>query len=245
LIRSRRDRAGRRGGAAGLVLVALLTGLPRAGLGRQPSSEPGADEGNAAADAGQRQRAREHYRRGDEQFRAGRFDEAYAEWEAGYALSGRPLFLVNMAHAQRRRGDLGRARELYQQYLRVEPGSKVRADVEAVLREIDQALASREEAAPPAASPAPEVVPPPGAAGAPPPVAGTSPGLPASGAGLSAALMPRPSPSEASPGPRRRWWLWAGAGGALALGVVTTLLVRGRTAEPSHRGSIGTLGAPE
>src|SRR5207247_2486267 len=94
---------------------------------------------------------------GDEAFKAGRFEDAYREWEAGYKLSGRPLFLLNMAHAERRRGQLQNAHALYQRYLVIEPETKLRGEVEGVLKEIEDALAAEEAAARPrpAATPAP------------------------------------------------------------------------------------------
>ena len=96
-----------------------------------------------AADSEDARQARMCYRRGEEAFRAGRFQQAYQEWEAGYRLSNRPLFLLNMAHAQRRRGELGSARALYRRFLLIEPASKLREEIEAVLAEIEDTLAAQ------------------------------------------------------------------------------------------------------
>jgi hypothetical protein len=45
-----------------------------------------------------------------------------------------------MAHAQRRRGQLRNARALYQRFLLVEPQTKMRRELETVIREIDSTL---------------------------------------------------------------------------------------------------------
>src|SRR5262249_24747627 len=100
-----------------------------------------------AADAKETERqAREHYRKGEGAFAAGRFDEAYKEFESGYALAPRPVFILNMAHAERRRGELRNARALYKKFLVVDPQSKYRPEVEQVLQELDSALAAEEAA---------------------------------------------------------------------------------------------------
>src|SRR5262245_56142933 len=80
-------------------------------------------------------RAREHYRKGEAAYAAERFDDAYKEFEAGYAIAPKPAFLLNMAHSERRRGELRNARALYLKYLLVEPQSKYRPEVEQVVGE--------------------------------------------------------------------------------------------------------------
>jgi hypothetical protein len=195
-----------------------------------------------AADAEDVKRAREHHKAGDQAFKEGRYLDAYKEWEAGYALSPRPLFLVNMAHAERRRGELKNARTLYRKFLLMEPQSKLRAEVESVLVEIDDALAEA-----PAAAPAPEpvAVTPPAAEPAPPPPAKLlgSPNDPAIGPPpiVSTALPAEEPPS--SPPLYRRWWFWTGVGVvAAAAGGASFFLLRGPGYTKS--GSLGTVGAP-
>lgn len=55
----------------------------------------------------------------------GRYREALAEFSAGYDVSRRPLFLFNMAECARKLGELARARELYEQYLREDPSGRL------------------------------------------------------------------------------------------------------------------------
>jgi tetratricopeptide (TPR) repeat protein len=163
--------------------------------------------------------ARDHFRRGKEAYAAQRFDEAYREFEAGYRLSHRPLFLFNMGHARRRGGDPAEARALFRRFLELQPDSPHRAEVEAILHEL-------EPPAPP--SPAPSKPEPPALSLPPPP--------------QSVVAVPPRTSAEPPPSPRR-WWLWAGAGGAVVAGVLVAFLARGRDSY-TKQGSLGTLGSP-
>jgi tetratricopeptide (TPR) repeat protein len=213
-----------------------------------------------AAETEATNRAREHYKNGEKAFKAGNFEEALHEWEAGYQLSARPLFLLNMGHAERRRGQLGNARTLYKRFLLMEPESKLRGEIEGVLREIDSTLAAEagaagksESAAPSAGgaqAPAPAPVPITAEDAPPGPSSSGLPG-PAALAAQNAAQTPDSQASSlhtsAAPPPARpiwrRWWFWAGAGTVVALGVVSgVLLLRGDSY--TKTGSIGTLGGP-
>jgi tetratricopeptide (TPR) repeat protein len=234
-----------------LIAFAVAAGclVPAAAAAPADSARPD-PQGDAAA------RARAHYRQGEDAFKAGRFEEAYRQWQLGFQLSNRPLFLVNMAHAQRRRGDLRNARALYQRFLLMEPQTKLREEVEVVLEEIDSALAAEpaglgveprplEAAEPETAAPVSGEAPPaPDAAIVPPPI--VPPPLygrvPPPAPPLIDHAAPPPG-DRASPRPiYRRWWFWASAGGALALGVAATFLLRGEAYD--RNGSIGTLGMP-
>jgi hypothetical protein len=204
----------------------------------------------APAQAGESEdvrKAREHYKNGDDAFKAGRYDEAYREWEAGFKLSGRPLFLLNMAHAERKRGELRDARALYQRYMLMEPQTKFRAEVESVLKEIDAALAAEDAAKAAHPDPAASAPPPPPPAPATAPPAVSAPPL---------SLAP-PPPSESRPvggidaearaerGDDHpfygRWWFWAGAGALVAAGVLTAVLARPKDSY-TKSGSLGTIG---
>ena len=230
-IRSLSDRRAR-------ALPALLAFALALGAGSAGSL---AGRSAAAADSENVRKAREHYKAGDTAFKAGRYEDAYREWEAGFDLSGRPLFVVNMAHAQRKRGELQRARALYQRYLVMEPTSKLRAEIEGVLEEIDAAIEAEAATKP---APAPDSA---TAVAAPPPVA--APPL---------VLTPPPPPPEhravanlgaagSSEGADRpiyqRWWFWTAAGGAVVAGVLTAVLLRGGGDSYTKNGSLGTIGS--
>jgi hypothetical protein len=70
--------------------------------------------------------AKAYFERGSAYYAAGDYLLARAEFAAGYELSGRPLFLFNMAECSRLNGDLDQARAGYERYLREAPtGSQV------------------------------------------------------------------------------------------------------------------------
>jgi tetratricopeptide (TPR) repeat protein len=198
--RSRRER----GGAAALVLISLLAAATAA----------------AAPESEAVRQSREHYRKGEEAYAAGHYDDAYREFERGYALAPRPVYLLNLAHTERRRGNLASARGLYQKFLLIEPASKYAAEVKLVILEIDSALA--------AGAPPPEVVAPP-----PPPALALAPS-PVPQAAVSASPLPPVRPLY------RRWWVWASAGAVVAAGVATVLFL-GRSSY-QQEGSLGTIG---
>ena len=155
----------RRSGAAIALLIAACFSV----AALSPATARGADKGDV-------RKAREHFRVGEQAFKEGRYQDAYREWQAGYELSPRALFLLNMAHAERRRGDLPNARVLYRRYLLMEPDSKLRGEVEQVLKEIDAVLPAQDgpgtgaDQRPPAVAPGSEsaIEPPPAVAGPPP-----------------------------------------------------------------------------
>jgi len=196
------------------LFVFLLAALAPAALQAEPR-EPA-----------ELRQAREHFRLGKEAYAAERFGDAFREFEAGYQLSNRPAFLLNMGHARRRSGALSEARALYRRFLLVQPDSPYRAEVEKMLADID---AAQPEPPPPPAPPKVMVVPPQVVMtpAAPPPA------------------LVRAAPPPAQPPPHHgRWWLWAGAGGAVVAAVVVAVLVRGGGDSYTREGSLGTLGAP-
>jgi len=62
--------------------------------------------------------------------------------EAGYHLTRLPGFLINIAHCHRLSGDLRKARAFYRKYLLVVPTSPRKAEVEDIIRKLDEALAA-------------------------------------------------------------------------------------------------------
>jgi tetratricopeptide (TPR) repeat protein len=183
-------------------------------------------------------RARELYKSGEKAFKAGRYEEALHDWETGYQLSNRPLFLLNMGHAERRRGQLANARTLYKRFLLMEPETKLRGEIEGVLGEIDSTLAAEEsgKAGAPAAATMPVPV------GDEGPVPPTPAVLAAQIEGQSTTTIAGAAVAEAPRPVWRRWWFWAGAGTVVAAAVITTVLVR-RGDSYDKAGSLGTLGS--
>jgi len=88
------------------------------------------------------------FRDGEMSYRLGRYEEAIASFETAYRLTGAPKLLFNIAQAYRKKfdvigdpTDLRRARELYQTYLRSDPTTTQRAEVQGILVEIEARLA--------------------------------------------------------------------------------------------------------
>jgi tetratricopeptide (TPR) repeat protein len=88
------------------------------------------------------------FREGEVSYRLGRYEQAIASFEEAYRLSNAPKLLFNIAQACRKRfdvigdpTDLRRARELYQTYLRLDPTTTQRTEVEGLLVEIEARLA--------------------------------------------------------------------------------------------------------
>jgi tetratricopeptide (TPR) repeat protein len=227
------------------VLLACLVQIGAPAVVRTSGGDGGLAQ---AADPEAVARARELYKSGEKAFKAGKYEEALHDWETGYQLSNRPLFLLNMGHAERRRGQLANARTLYKRFLLMEPETKLRGEIEGVLSEIDSTLAAEVSGksgpvpASAAATPVPAV--PTGDEGS------TASFGPPSPAALAAQIEGQPVATIATTAPVesprpvwRRWWFWAGAGTVVAAAVVTTLVLR-RGDPYDKAGSLGTLGSP-
>jgi hypothetical protein len=210
-----------------LVLVAVLT-APDARTARA----------ELAGTPAEVRKARELYRLGKAAYAAGRFAEAFAHFEDGFRLSGRPLFLFNMAKARHRDGALVEARALCRRFLELEPQSPHRADVETLLASIEAALPAEppRDAARPSSPPVTVA-----AAAAPAPATA---GLPLVPLEASPYVAQRPVEGSEPPSPPlyRRWWVWALAGATAA--AVTTAIVVSRGDSAPRMGSLGTLGTP-
>ena len=84
---------------------------------------------------------RRRFEAGEQYFQRGDWAHALPEYEAGYRLTRLPGFLINIAHCHRLSGDLRKARAFYRKYLLVVPTSPRKAEVEDIIRKLDQALA--------------------------------------------------------------------------------------------------------
>jgi tetratricopeptide (TPR) repeat protein len=164
--------------------------------------------------------AREAFGEAERLYQLGRFEEAITAYERAYDLDQQPAFLFNIALAHRRQFEidgkvehLRRARELYRNYLRVEPTSSRRAAVERLIEDLAARLERETPPAPPVPAPAPPRL-------APPPDR--------SGASFAPALLASPRPTaEPARHSSALWWI---AGGVLvaAAAVLTVVLTRDR-----------------
>jgi len=172
--------------------------------------------------------ARAHFQAGEAKFKAGAFDEALAEYQAGYDVLPLPGFLINVAQCQRRLGDLKTARATYQKFVLVAPDSPLLPQVRSMIAEIDGLLAKPE-----ADKPAPDAD-----EGAKPQSTLTT-AAPAEMPGPI--LVGKASDPAPEPAPRRRWWLWGTIGAVVVAGAVTAVVLSTGGTTTIHDGSLATL----
>lgn len=126
-------------------------------------------------------RARAHYEVGLGMYHLGNYHDAIREFSAGYELSPRPQFLINLGQAYRKLRDFDHARIMFRRYLATAgPDASDRRQVQQLLDEAERAAVT-----------------------SPPPVSAptASPGGPPSAGATSspAAASPSASPSASSP----------------------------------------------
>ncbi len=121
-----------------VLLVALFLSIPIATPAQEPPS-------SAAPSADDRKKARERYDAGVRKFDVGRFDEAAADFEAAYQLTGAPEILYNMATTYRAAKKYDKALLMYRAYLRKVPDTTFRADVEKRIAELTPIVKQQEE----------------------------------------------------------------------------------------------------
>jgi tetratricopeptide (TPR) repeat protein len=114
-----------------MIALALITATA-AGLAPAPPALAVDDEAEG----------RRRFRRGEELYKQERYLEAAREFEAGYESAPRPLFLLNIGHSYRLAREFVKAKKAYELLLRLEPGLPQRAEVEGLIRTIDDALAA-------------------------------------------------------------------------------------------------------
>jgi len=189
-----------------------------------------AGPGDAKASADAEASGREHFQRGQRLSARGEYAAAYREFAAGFALTERPLFLFNMAEAARAMGDVAKARDNYQQFLRADPKNALAATAQGRLAELDRTAAASAPppaapppAPPPAAAPAPAVTTAPSAktpeapVRLPPPEAARPPARSPAMTADETALPPEsPTTAQADSAPIwKKWPFWAAVSGAV------------------------------
>ena len=121
------------------IPLAVVLGLALAGPARTQAADSRTEQ------------ARTHYQRAEQLFDLGRWDEAIAEYELAYQMRGDPIFLFDVAQCYRRKGDTKRAIDLYKNFLRKDPKSQKRGEVEDRIEALEKELLEKEKlAAPPA-----------------------------------------------------------------------------------------------
>jgi hypothetical protein len=193
---------------------------------------------SAARAEGDEAEGRRRWRQGQELYQKGHYLEAAREFEAGYAVAPRPLFLLNIGHAYRRAQELVKARAAYEKLLQLQPDLPQRAEVEGYIKSIDDALQVVVEPATLAPAPAPTT--------APPAPAPSIPALvdPGAAAAVAVPMAPMPALSASSPPPvdagrssgsvLTRPWFWVIVGAVVAGGVAAGVIaLRPSTACPA------------
>ena len=209
----------------------------------------------APSDAGARE-SRRHFQAAETHFKAGAFDAALAEYQAGYDAKPLPGFLINIAQCQRRLGDLKAARATYQKFVMVAPDSPLVPQAKAMVDELDKLLADLSNAPAGASTSADTNA---GAnkdgddaqrqkpadveqASATPVITAVVPAEP-SVATSAPVLVGSPSAREKVPASagRTRWWLWGTVGAVVVGGAVTAFVLSTGGTTTVHDGSLGTL----
>jgi tetratricopeptide (TPR) repeat protein len=136
----------------------------------------------AAADDDPQARARAHYEIGSGLYRLGDYSGAQREFAAGYELTHKPGFLLNLGQTYRKLHDLSSARDMYKKFLDdAPPEDPQRAQARQVLGDIEAELRSQP-------APAPSPVPKPAVVSAP----------------VVAPVAPAPSAVVAAPRPPKK-----------------------------------------
>src|SRR6266545_4482365 len=138
------------------------------------------------------QAAREATENGRRAYNLSRWDEAVAQFEKAYQLSGDPALLFNLAQAHRQAGHANEAVRFYKTYLREQPNSPNREIAEKQLSELH--AADTPSPAAPATAPPPPAAP---ARASSPETAPSVMGAPAASADVPVVVAP-PAPAPAA-----------------------------------------------
>jgi tetratricopeptide (TPR) repeat protein len=178
--------------------------------------------------------AKTHYQKATAHFAIGEYHDAAIEYEEAFKLKQDPAILFNAAQSFRLAGDNQKALLLYNNIIKLYPGTQYARDSRERIEKLAQSGTSPPAAVPPPAA-APATAPPP-VTPIPTPVAATAPPPainPALPPGTSAMVVSSPPPSGSEDKPvYTRWWFWAGAG-AVTVGAVIAVVAL------SSRGSAG------
>jgi tetratricopeptide (TPR) repeat protein len=185
---------------------------------------------------------------GQKLYNMGDFVEAAKKWKEGYAMTGKPYFLYNMAQAYRQVKDYEKSVFFYKSYLRAAPANAPnRAQVQERVAEMEKLIASSQkppnEVAPPAVpekkpAEAPKAPPP-----SPPKPAPSPPPAPVTAAPPAPAPVPAPAPAPAeAPAPGRGLkiaGIVVGAAGVAVAGVGVALYFSGKSKASNLEGMHG------
>jgi len=194
----------------------------------------------ASAEPSARDVAKRHFTEASEHFRAGEYEAAMTSYSLAYDLLPMPAFLFNLGQCHRKLGQRAEALDYFRDYLAAEPDAPNRADVEALIDELEAPPAPM-ETDPNASKPAPGArARHDGAEGADVP----APMGPETRRLAEVPTEPPPPPelvAVAPPAPddetplHGKWWFWALVGGAAAAaaGSAAVAVAANSSSEPS------------
>jgi iron complex outermembrane recepter protein len=168
----------------------------------------------AAAEDERAAQAKMHYESGMARFQLEEWDGAIAEFQEGFRIRPYPQFLYNIAQAYRQSKRPEKALAFYQKFLRMDPKTPNRAEVERLIADLQKAIdeQKRAESSPPV-QPTPVPAPPSAAE----PAAGSAPiaatAQPSAATTAQADLTARPAEKPVYKKP----WFWGVVGGAAAV----------------------------
>jgi len=122
-----------------LLLLAVALTFPAAGARAQLPPAEAAPAGAAVSDPASEARAA--YRRGADLYRAGRYREAIAEFEAAERLKPSPALQFNIGQSWEKLGDVEAALAAFARYLRLDPQASNREAVERNVKVLEGRLA--------------------------------------------------------------------------------------------------------
>jgi hypothetical protein len=203
---------------------------------------------NHQANAANGDEARAYLDKATAAFALSRYASAAENFEKAFELKPDPAVLYNAAQAHRLAGNKERALALYQSYLRTYGKKEKRAEIEARIEELKQAI-EHDKAVATSPLTGTEPVGPGVVTTAPPPVAIAAPSPRDSPTPNAATLPSAPSPSPESGAPAlvasggaaktahesvvKKPWFWGGVGGVVIVAVVVSvLLLSGGSKDP-------------
>jgi tetratricopeptide (TPR) repeat protein len=177
-----------------------------------------------SAATGHAEDAKAHYQKATAHFAVGEYHDAAIEYEEAFKLKQDPAILFNAAQSFRLAGENQKALLLYNNIVKLYPGSQYAKDSKERIQKLAESGTSPPAAMPPAEPPP---VAPPVAAIAPAPIAPApavaAPGLAAAPSGGPAVVVSSPPASAEDHPIYKRWWFWTGVGvvvvGAVVAGI--------------------------
>jgi hypothetical protein len=189
-----------------------------------------ASHSSAAPVDQQTSEARRHYEAGLAHFNLREYADAIREFEAGYRLRPDPVFLFNLAQANRLGDRPDKALYFYRAYLRSSPDAQNRSEVVDRIESLEKLLAEKRNVAkPPDQTLAPEIA------------KGTAQPFQADPAKTAFTSRPVDAPHHHVP-VYKRWWFWT-IGAVVVAGVAVGVGVGvASNREATFNANVGTFG---